>query len=105
MKKTLLLTLLLTCAFTLSSCSKNTEEILAFQNEFRVSDTLIYKKKDNKFQLNLREANYQDMIDAGVLPEHITITKWCTGCHPDLLWSHRKNGNARGSLAAFLCLK
>lgn len=88
------------------SCYEVSEDVaLAFQNEFRVSDTLIYKKQNNKYQLNLWEANYQVMIDAGMLPEHITITQWCTGCHPDLLWSHRKTGNARGSLAAFLCLK
>ena len=29
----------------------------------------------------------------------------CTACHPDLLWSHRKSGSDRGSLAAFLMLK
>lgn len=76
-----------------------------FEQEFRVSKTLIYKKSDGKYQLNLWEANYQVMLDAGLLPEHITVTKWCTGCHPDLLWSHRKTGGQRGSLAAFLCLK
>lgn len=77
----------------------------AFQAEFRVSDTLIYKKENEKYQLNLWEANKQVMLDAGILPEHITVTKWCTGCHPERLWSHRKSGNDRGSLAAFLCLK
>lgn len=88
------------------SCYEVSEDVaLAFQNEFRTSDTLIYKKTNDKYQLNLWEANYQVMIDAGILPDHITVTQWCTGCHPDLLWSHRKTGNARGSLAAFLCLK
>ena len=37
--------------------------------------------------------------------EDITTTQWCTRCHSNSLWSHRKNGNDRGSLAAFLCLK
>lgn len=78
---------------------------LAFKKEFRMSDQLMYEKPNHKFQLNLWEANYQVMTDSGMLPEHITITKWCTGCHSDLLWSHRKNENERGSLAAFLCLK
>lgn len=88
------------------NCYEVSEDVaLAFQKEFRISENLMYAKPDYKYQLNLWEANYQVMIDAGMLPEHITITKWCTGCHPDLLWSHRKNGNDRGSLAAFLCLK
>ena len=88
------------------SCYEVSEDVaLAFEKEFCTSDKLMYKKPNGKYQLNLWEANYQVMIDAGMIPEHITVTKWCTGCHPDLLWSHRKTGNERGSLAAFLCLK
>ena len=87
-------------------CYEVSEDVAkAFEKEFRMSEHLMYKKPNNKYQLNLWEANYQVLIDAGILPEHITITEWCTGCHPDLLWSHRKSGNDRGSLAAFLCLK
>ena len=88
------------------NCYEVSEDVAnEFKKEFRVNEQLLYVKSNHKYQLNLWEANYQVMIDAGMLPEHITITQWCTGCHPDLLWSHRKNGNARGSLAAFLCLK
>ena len=88
------------------SCYEVSHDVAkAFQEEFRVTDKLIYEKANHKYQLNLWEANYQVMIDAGMVPEHITVTNWCTGCHPDLLWSHRKTGGDRGSLAAFLCLK
>lgn len=88
------------------SCYEVSKDVAdAFEAEFRVRDNLMYKKPNDKYQLNLWEANYQVMLDAGMLPEHITITDWCTGCHPDLLWSHRKTGGQRGSLAAFLCLK
>ena len=88
------------------SCYEVSHDVAkAFQAEFRVTDKLIYEKANHKYQLNLWEANYQVMIDAGMVPEHITVTNWCTGCHPDLLWSHRKTGGDRGSLAAFLCLK
>lgn len=77
----------------------------AFSTEFRISPKLVYEKSDGKYQLNLWEANQQVLEDAGLRKEHITQTKWCTRCHPERLWSHRKNGNQRGSLAAFLCLK
>ena len=36
--------------------------------------------------------------------DDITVTDLCTRCHPDLFWSHRKTGDARGSLAAFIAL-
>jgi hypothetical protein len=77
----------------------------AFENNFNDSGCFIQDKGNGKYQLDLWEANRQIMLESGVLPEHITVTRWCTGCHPDLLWSHRKTGNRRGSLAAFLCLK
>ena len=87
-------------------CYEVSEDVAkAFEKEFRITERLIYMKPNDKYQLNLWEANYQVLIDAGITPEHITITEWCTGCHPDLLWSHRKSGNERGSLAAFICLK
>lgn len=88
------------------SCYEISEDVAeAFMRGFHVSDELVYAKGGGKYQLNLREANRQIMVDAGIKPEHITVTKWCTSCHPDLLWSHRKTGSDRGSLAAFLCLK
>lgn len=87
-------------------CYEVSQEVAdIFQAQFRVSDKLLYKKGNGKYQLNLWEANNQVLLDAGMLPEHITQTSWCTGCHPERLWSHRKSGNDRGSLAAFLCLK
>lgn len=88
------------------SCYEVSREVAeVFEKEFRMSSMLMYAKGNDKYQLNLWEANRQVMLDAGMLPENITITHWCTGCHPELLWSHRKTGNERGSLAAFLCLK
>lgn len=87
-------------------CYEVSEDVaFAFQKEFRDSEKLMYINKNGKYQLNLWEANHQVLMDAGILAEHITTTQWCTRCHSNLLWSHRKNGNDRGSLAAFLCLK
>ena len=87
-------------------CYEVSEDVAqAFEKEFRVSDKLMYTNENGRYQLNLWEANYQVLIDAGILDEHITTTHWCTRCNSDLLWSHRKTGNDRGSLAAFLCLK
>ena len=88
------------------SCYEVSQDVAeAFEKDFRLTDALVYAKENGKYQLNLWEANRQIMLDAGMMPEHITVTRWCTGCHPDLLWSHRKTGSNRGSLAAFLCLK
>jgi len=57
MKKTLLFTLLLTCTLTLSSCGKNTEEILAFQNEL---NTTILKIESLNKELNSLDVTAPD---------------------------------------------
>lgn len=57
-----------------------------------------------KYHIDLWQVNRNWMLKAGLLPDHITVTDLCTRCHPDLFWSHRKTGNDRGSLAAFIAL-
>ena len=41
----------------------------------------------------------------GIRPEHIETAGLCTSCNPEILYSHRKSGNQRGNLAAFLQIK
>ncbi|MBR0447237.1 MAG: peptidoglycan editing factor PgeF [Clostridia bacterium] len=59
---------------------------------------------NNKFHINLQEVNRRWMLKAGLLAENITVTDLCTKCHPDVFWSHRITGDARGSLAAFIAI-
>lgn len=62
-------------------------------------------KSPDKYQLNLWRANEIIFRESGIRPENIHTTNLCTRCNSDLLFSHRKAGNERGNLAAFLCLK
>lgn len=59
---------------------------------------------NGKYHINLQEVNRRWMLKSGILPEHVTVTDLCTRCHPDVFWSHRITGDARGSLAAFIAL-
>ena len=58
----------------------------------------------DKFHINLQEVNRRWMLRSGIQPEHITVTDLCTKCRPDVFWSHRVTGDARGSLAAFIAI-
>lgn len=62
------------------------------------------KKNNNKFQLDLWEANRQILLDMNVGEEQIHISRVCTCCNHDIMFSHRAHGNERGSLSAFLML-
>ncbi|MCI7796221.1 MAG: peptidoglycan editing factor PgeF [Lachnospiraceae bacterium] len=83
------------------------EVIEQFAETFRPQDhaVLFYKKENGKYQLNLWEANRIILMEAGIPEENISVTDICTCCNPDLLFSHRRMGEKRGNLCAFLCLK
>lgn len=66
---------------------------------------ICYQKENGKYQLDLWKANEIILINAGVLKEHIEVTRLCTHCNSDRMFSHRKVGDKRGNLGAFLCLK
>lgn len=61
--------------------------------------------KPGKYQLNLQQSNVQILTEAGVLPEHISVTDVCTCCNKDVIFSHRGSQGRRGNMAAFLSLK
>ncbi len=66
---------------------------------------VLQKKSAEKYQLDLRKANEQVFLEAGILPEHITVSDICTCCNPTLLFSHRATKGRRGALGAFLGMK
>lgn len=67
-------------------------------------ESFVKIKEGGKYDIDLWAVNRQILLDAGIAPDHITVTDLCTKCHPDLFWSHRVTGNDRGSLAGFIAL-
>lgn len=64
---------------------------------------LVYHGDNPKPILNLWEANRKMLLAAGILDDNITVAGECT-CHEERYFSHRRQGAARGSLAAFLSI-
>ncbi|RGZ01510.1 peptidoglycan editing factor PgeF [Clostridium sp. AM58-1XD] len=90
-------------------CFEVGEEVV---EEFRESFDQKYEKelfsegrKPGKYQLDLWKANEIIFREAGVKDENIHVTNICTYCNPELLFSHRRTGEQRGNLCAFLGLK
>lgn len=75
------------------------------QYERELWDGLFYGKGGGKYQLNLWEACRQNLLRAGLAPEHIEVTDLCTCCNPQVLFSHRASHGRRGNLAAFLGIR
>lgn len=77
----------------------------AFAKEFAGhEDQILQAKPNDKYQLDLWEANRIVLLDAGVRAEHLAVTDICTCCNPKLLFSHRASHGKRGNLGAFLAL-
>ena len=52
--------------------------------------------RGEKWTVDLKAVNAWRLREAGVAAEHIDVCPLCTACRPDLFWSHRKMGEARG---------
>lgn len=89
-------------------CYEVSEDVIeAFSRVFTEQEMtqICYIKENGKYQLDLWKANEIILLNAGVLKEHIEVTRLCTHCNSDRMFSHRKTGNKRGNLGAFMCLK
>ena len=60
-------------------------------------------QKGEKYHLDLKQINAKLLRRAGV--RSVDISDHCTACNPDLYWSHRVVGNARGSQGAVIVCK
>ena len=57
-----------------------------------------------KYQVDLKGANRRWLERTGVRSEHIALCSACTACNLDTFWSHRIQGQRRGSMAAMIQL-
>jgi YfiH family protein len=55
--------------------------------------------------LDLRKANRSQLLSAGLRPQNIHTIDLCTACHPNLLFSYRKQGPASGRLMSIIALR
>ncbi|MDQ0059415.1 peptidoglycan editing factor PgeF [Paenibacillus harenae] len=69
------------------------------------ADIVLQKSDNGKAHINLKEINRQIMIKAGILPIHIELTKWCTGCRRDLFFSHRMENGLTGRMASWIGIR
>lgn len=80
------------------------EAFVDLLGEKRASDVLM-PLKPGKSLLDLTLVNEMLFLEAGIRRECLFTADLCTFSRPDLFFSHRRDGNNRGSMAAFLSLK
>jgi YfiH family protein len=61
-------------------------------------------KKNDKYYCDLKGLNKM-LLEEILLPDNITVSKNCTYCEENLFFSHRRQGEYRGTHAAFIGIK
>ena len=72
---------------------------------FGFDANILRKGRDDRYQLDLAEANRRILLDAGCSEEKMTVTDICTRCNKEFLFSHRGQGPVRGNLAGIIMMK
>jgi len=57
---------------------------------------------NEKYMLDLKRENYNQLIDAGLLDANIEISERCTSCDNDRFFSYRKEGGCSGRFLSFI---
>ena len=65
----------------------------------------IYRKSEHKWHIDLSQINHERLIEVGVLAQHIEVADFCTFENEKHFYSHRREGRARGNMAAMIALK
>ncbi|WP_026581488.1 peptidoglycan editing factor PgeF [Bacillus sp. J33] len=58
--------------------------------------------KDNQYHLDLKKLNKQILLNAGIQENNIMITGYCTSCHQDYFFSHRRDKGRTGRMMSFI---
>lgn len=87
-----------------SCCFEVDEPVAAAFSALEEGRGCVRERGEGKFDVDLWEVNRRILLSSGIKAEHIAVTDLCTRCHPDVFWSHRAAGPARGSLAAFIAI-
>ncbi len=66
---------------------------------------IIYPKPANGLFWDLPETNRQMLVEQGVDPQHISVCGFCTACHPEILFSYRRDNGKTGRMGALIALE
>lgn len=75
-----------------------------FNKNFTNLQEFAFSKGNDKYMLDLWQANKIVLKEIGILDRNITISSMCTMCNPQYLFSHRRDKGITGRMAAILQL-
>jgi polyphenol oxidase len=80
-----------------------------YREAIRASAVFSWQQRDNRpvptLHLDLWESNRNQLLMAGLLPEHIELSGICTGCNTDNFFSHRMEQGKTGRFPVVFALR
>jgi polyphenol oxidase len=61
-----------------------------------------FARRDGKLFLDIWTANADQLTQAGMPPSQVHVSRLCTACHPEWLYSYRRDGPGTGRLAGYI---
>lgn len=84
---------------------KNQDRISHRINEESIYNNIIYRQGKNSWHIDLKKANYIQLIKGGMQAKKIFISTECTAGSPGLFFSYRRDKGNTGRMAAIFMLK
>jgi len=81
------------------------EVIDLFEEYMPLSTDYMVQKSEDKWLVDLVGINEARLLEMGIKTCNIEVSHVCTFENPDLFFSHRRDGSARGNMAAMIALK
>ncbi|MGB9802734.1 MAG: peptidoglycan editing factor PgeF [Desulfofundulus sp.] len=75
-----------------------------FKDRYSFWRDILVPNRSGRWQLDLWEANRRILMEAGLEPGNIFISRICTCCRQDLFFSYRGSGGLTGRMAALIML-
>jgi len=83
-------------------CYEVDDAVIRHIRQIPGAERVLSPSRPGKEMLDLKELNRHFMILAGIMPDRIELSSWCTGCRTDIFFSHRKEDGRTGRMMSFL---
>lgn len=92
---------------SIGGCCYEVDELVTDPLSRVLSDLtgVIRPSQPGKWMLDLRAANRKLLLQAGIREENIMVTGWCTSCHGDYFYSHRRDQGRTGRMVAWIGMR
>jgi YfiH family protein len=66
---------------------------------------VINPSRPGRWMLNLKAANRKLLLEAGIREENLLVSGWCTSCHEEHFFSHRRDQGRTGRMVAWIGMR